>query len=119
MVNALKTEHRRNTERMAAARHADRDDATAVQAARARHLPTHGDAMMVEGPNTVVPSGNETMNSAGTDTYNAEDYQWKDDHLSLDLSRVPAQPRDPPVEAPLEELKAAWQRTWDDITVVR
>ena len=45
------------------------------------------------------------MNSASTDTYNAEDYEWKDDHLGLDLSRVPTQPRDPPVEASLEELK--------------
>ena len=30
---------------------------------------------MVEAPNTVVPSGNETMNSASTDAYNAEDYE--------------------------------------------
>ena len=44
MVNALKTEHRRNKESMAAARHADRVDPTAVPAARARHLPTNGDA---------------------------------------------------------------------------
>ena len=63
MVNALKTEHRRNKEGMVAARHADRGDPTAVPAARVRHLPTNGDAMMVEAPNTVVPSGNETMNS--------------------------------------------------------
>ena len=56
-----------------------------------RHLLTNGDAMMAEAPNTVVPSGNKTMNAAGNDAYNAEDYQWKDDHLSLDLSRVPAQ----------------------------
>ena len=100
MANALKTEHRRNKERMAAVRHADHGDPTAVPAARVRHRPTNGDAMMVEAPNTVVPSGNKTMNSASTDAYNAEDYQWKDDHLSLDLSRVPAQPRDPPVGAP-------------------
>ena len=111
MVNALKTEHRRNNERMASARHADRVDPTAVPAAQVRQLPTNGDAMMAEAPNTVEPSENETMNCASTDTYNAEDYEWRDDHLSLDLSRVPAQPRDPPVEAPLEELKAAWQRT--------
>ena len=32
---------------------------------------------------------------------------------------VPAQPCDPPVEASLEELKAAWQRTWEDITQER
>ena len=70
---------------------------------------------MAEAPNTVVLSDHEPMNSASADTYNAEDYEWKDDHLSLDLSRVPAQPRDPPVEASLEELKAAWQRTWEDI----
>ena len=56
---------------------------------------------------------------ATTDAYNAEDYEWKDDHLGLDLSRVPTQPRDPPVEASLEELKAAWQRTWEDITQER
>ena len=119
MVNALKTEHRRNKEGMAATRHADRVDPTAVPAARVRRLPTNGDAMMVEAPNTVEPSGNETMNSASTDAYNAEDYQWKDDHLSLDMSRVPAQPVDPPAEAPLEERKAAWQRTWEDITQER
>ena len=70
-------------------------------------------------PIAVVPSENEIMNSASTDTYNAEDYEWKDDHLGLDLSRVPTQPRDPPVEASLEELKAAWQRTWQDITQER
>ena len=99
MVNALKTEHRRNKESMAAARHADRVDPTAVSAAPVRNLPTNGEGMMAEVPMTVVPSDNETMNSASTDTYNAEDYEWKDDHLSLDLSRVPAQPRDPPVEA--------------------
>ena len=53
---------------------------------------------MAEAPITVVPSDNETMNSASTDTYNAEDDEWKDDHLSL---------------------KAAWQRTWEDITQER
>ena len=38
----------------------------------------------------------------------AEDYQWKDDHLSLDLSRIiRSQHPDPPVEAALEELKAS------------
>ena len=74
---------------------------------------------MAEVPIAVVPSENETMNSASNDTYNAEDYEWKDDHLGLDLSRVPAQPLDPPVEASLEELKAAWQRTWQDITQER
>ena len=48
--------------------------------------------------------------------FNAEDYQWKDDHLSLDLSRIPTQHPDPPVEATLEELKAAWSKTWSEIT---
>ena len=57
IVNALKTEHRRNKESMAAARQADRGDPTAVPAAPAQHLPTNGDAMMVEAPNTVEPSG--------------------------------------------------------------
>ena len=47
------------------------------------------------------------MNSAGEGVYNAEDYQWKDDHLSLDLRRVPTQHPDPPVEATLEELKSS------------
>ena len=68
MVNALKAEHKRNKEGMAAARHADRVDPTAVPAARVRHLPTNGDAMMVETPDPVVSSENETMNSASTDT---------------------------------------------------
>ena len=119
VVNALKTEYRRNEERKAAARHIDHVDPPAVSAAPVRHLPTNGEEMMAGVPIAVVPSENETMNSASTDTYNAEDYEWKDDHLGLDLSRVPTQPRDPPVEASLEELKAAWQRTWQDITQVR
>ena len=59
------------------------------------------------------------MNSAGQGEYNAEDYQWKDDHLSLDLSRVPTQHPDPPVEATLVELKAAWSKTWNEITQER
>ena len=59
------------------------------------------------------------MDSAGVGVYNAEDYQWKDDHLSLDLSRVPTQHPDPPVEATLEELKAAWSKTWKEITQER
>ena len=37
----------------------------------------------------------KAMNSAGEGVYNAEDYQWKDDHLSLDLSRIPTQHPDP------------------------
>ena len=97
MVNALKTEHRRNKQGMAAARHADRVDPKFQQ----HECDTYRrSAMMVEAPNTVVPSGNDTMNSASTDAYNAEGYEWKDDHLRLGLSRVPAQPLDPPVEAP-------------------
>ena len=88
MVNALKAEHKRNKEGMAAARHADRVDPTAVPAARAQHLPTNGDAMIAEAPNTVEPSGNKIMNSVSTDAYNAGDYEWKDDHLSLTLSRA-------------------------------
>ena len=58
------------------------------------------------------------MDSAGEGVYNA-DYQWKDDHLSLDLSRVPTQHPDPPVEATLEELKAAWSKTWNENTLER
>ena len=46
MVNALKTEHRRNTERKAAARHTDHVDPPAVSAAPVRRLPTNGDEMM-------------------------------------------------------------------------
>ena len=61
----------------------------------------------------------KAMNSAGQGVYNAEDYQWKDDHLSLDLSRVPTQHPDSPVEATLEELKAAWSKTWSEITQER
>ena len=59
------------------------------------------------------------MDSAGEGVYNAENYQWKDDHLSLDLSRIPSQHPDPPVEATLEELKAAWSKTWNEITQER
>ena len=40
----------------------------------------------------------------------------EDDHLSLDLSRIPTQHPNPPVEATLEELKAAWSKTWSEIT---
>ena len=47
------------------------------------------------------------MISAGEGVYNAEDYQRKDDHLSLDLSRIPSQHPDPPVEATLEELESS------------
>ena len=61
----------------------------------------------------------KAMDSAGEGMYNAEDYQWKDDHLSLDLSRIPTQHPDPPVEAALEELKAAWSKTWNEITQER
>ena len=75
MVNALKAEHKRNKEDMAAARHDDRVDPTAAPAAQVRQLPTNGEAMMAEAPNTVVLSDNETMNSASADTYNAEDYE--------------------------------------------
>ena len=58
----------------------------------------------------------KAMDSAGEGVYNAEDYQWKDDHFSLDLSRIPSQHPDPPVEATLEELNAAWSKTWNEIT---
>ena len=60
MVNALKTEHRRNKEAWL-----QRDMLTGLIQQqfqqRVRHLPTNGDAMMVEAPNTVEPSGNKTM----------------------------------------------------------
>ena len=67
-----------------------------------------------------TPSPETTaMNSAGQGVYNAEDYQWKDDHLSLDLSRIPTQHLYPLVEAAFEELKAAWSKTWSGITQER
>ena len=50
MVNALKTEHRRNKERKAAARHTDRVDPPAVSAAPVRRLPTNGDEMTAGVP---------------------------------------------------------------------
>ena len=39
--------------------------------------------------------------------------------LSLDLSRIPTQHPDPPVEATLEELKAAWSKTCSENTQER
>ena len=64
VVNALKTEYRRNEERKAAARHIDHVDPPAVSAAPVRHLPTNGEEMMAGVPIAVVPSENEIMNSA-------------------------------------------------------
>ena len=64
-------------------------------------------------------SRNESYGLCWRRRVNAEDYQWKDDHLSLDLSRIPTQHPDPPVEATLEELKAAWSKTWNEITQER
>ena len=74
---------------------------------------------VAEAPCMTPSPETKAMDSAGEGVYNAEDYQWKDDHLSLDLSRIPSQHPDPPVEATLEGLKAAWSKTWNEITQER
>ena len=90
----------------------DHADAVAVEvAAEATHTQqqaTHMGGKVAEASCTPSPE-TKAMDSA-------EDYQWKDDHLSLDLSRIPTQHPDPPVEATLEELKAAWSKTWSEIS---
>ena len=98
-------------------------DAVAVEAAaeatHSQQQATHMGGKVAEASCTTPSPETKTMDFAGEGVYNAEDYQWKDDHLSLDLSRVPTQHPDPPVEATLEELKAAWSKTWNEITQER
>ena len=98
----------------------DHADAVAVEvAAEATHSQQQATSMggRVAEASCMTPSPEtKAMNSAGEGVYNAEDHQWKDDHLRLDLSRIPSQHPDPPVEATLEELKAAWSKTWSEIT---
>ena len=106
------------------ARHrGDHADAVAVEvAAEATHSQQqapHMGGKVAETSCTTPSPETKAMDSAGEGVYNAEDYQWKDDHLSLDLSRVPTQHPDPPVAATLEELKAAWSKTWNEITQER
>ena len=100
--NALITQH-----------HGDHADADAVEvgteATHSQQQATRMGGRVAEASGMTSPETN-AMDSAGEDVYNAEDYQWKDDHLSLDLSRIPSQDPDPPVEATLEELKAAWSK---------
>ena len=75
----------------------DHADAVAVEvAAEATHSQqqaTHMGGKVAEASCTTPSPETEAMNSAGKGVYNAEDYQWKDDHLSLDLSRIPSQHR--------------------------
>ena len=59
---------------------------------------------VAEASRTTPSPETKAMDSADVGVYNAEDYLWKDDHLSRDLSRIPTQHPDPPVEATLEEL---------------
>ena len=86
----------------------DHADAVAVEvAAEATHSQQQATRMggkVAEASCTTPSPETKAMDSAGVGVYNAEDYQWKDDHLSLDLSRVPTQHPDPPVEAPLDAL---------------
>ena len=101
----------------------DHADAVAVEvAAEATHSQqqaTHMGGKVAEASCMTPSPETKAMNSTGKGVYNAEDYQWKDDHLSLELSRIPSQHPDPPVEATLEELKAAWSKTWNEITQER
>ena len=87
----------------AAAQHrGDHADAVAVEvAAEATHSQqqaTRTGGKVAEASCTTPSPETKAMNSAGEGVYNAEDYQWKDDHLSLDLSRIPSRHPDQPVE---------------------
>ena len=72
----------------------DHADAVAVEvAAEATHSQQQATRMggKVAEASCMTPSPEtKAMDSAGEGVYNAEDYQWKDDHLSLDLSRIPS-----------------------------
>ena len=98
----------------------DHADAVAVEvAAEATHSQQQATRMggkAAEASCATPSPETKAMDSAGVGVYNAEDYQWKDDHLRLDLSRIPMQHPGPPVEATLEELKAAWSKTWSEIS---
>ena len=73
----------------------DHADAEAVEvAAEATHSQQQATRMggKVAEASCMTPSlETKAMNSAGEGVYNAEDYQWKDHHLSLDLSRISSQ----------------------------
>ena len=91
--------------------HADADAVeVAAEATHSQQQATHMGGKVAEASCMTPSPETKAMDSAGEGVYNAEDYQWKDDHLSLDLSRIPSQHPDPPVEATLEELKAAGRR---------
>ena len=51
-----------------------------------------------------------------TTTNNGEDWEWADDHLYLDVSQTPVGKPDPPVDASIEQLKAAWKRSIAELT---
>ena len=73
-------------------RRGDHADAVAVEvAAEATHTQQQATHIgkVAEASCTTPSPETKAMDSAGEGVYNAEDYQWKDDHLSLDLSRVP------------------------------
>jgi hypothetical protein len=44
------------------------------------------------------------------------DWEWNEDHLHMDVDRVPKQRPDPPVDATLEDLQHAWHHTWDELS---
>ena len=48
-------------------------------------------------------------------TLQGEDWEWADQHLYLDLSQTPVGDPDPPVDASLQQLKAAQQKILKDL----
>jgi hypothetical protein len=44
-----------------------------------------------------------------------DDWQWQEEHLHLDVDRVPKQRPDPGVDATVEELQQAWRHTWVEL----
>ena len=60
----------------------------AAEATHTQQQATHMAVKVAEASRTTPSPETKAMDSAGEGVYNAEDYQWKDDHLSLDLSRA-------------------------------
>ena len=80
--------------------HADADaDEVAAEATHSQQQATCMGGKAAEASCMTPSPETKAMNSACQGVYNAEDYQWKDDHLSLDLSCIPTQHPHPPVEA--------------------
>ena len=73
-------------------RRGDHADAVAIKvAAEATHSQqqtTHIGEKVAEASRMTPSPETKAMDSTGEGVYNAEDYQWKDDHLGLDLSRT-------------------------------